>query len=138
MAALFVDVLRVYTLAGKFRVREFVVMRDHIHLLITLGSDMSIEKAMQMIIGGFSYRAKKELRFSSEVWQRGFSDVRVKDETSFVAHRSYIYENPVRAGLVNRAEEHPYSSLHLRRSKAQGLKPTISTVAVIGTTEVVP
>ena len=61
MATLFIDVLRGYTLAGKLRVREFVVMRNHVHLLITLGKGMSIERAMQLIKGGFSYRAKKEL-----------------------------------------------------------------------------
>ena len=125
MATLFIDVLRGYTLAGKFMVREFVVMRNDVHLLITVGSDISIERAVQMIKGGFSYRAKKELGFSGEIWQRGFSDVRVKDEESYLAHRSYIYDNPVKAGQVSRADEYPYGSLYLRRLKAQGLKPSV-------------
>ena len=113
-------------------------MRNHVHLLITVGADTSIEKAVQMIKGGFSYRAKKELGYLGDVWQRGFSDVRVKDAASLVAHRSYIYENPVKAGFVSRAEEYPYGSLYFRRLKAQGLKPTTSIDALIGTTEVVP
>jgi putative transposase len=46
--------------AGKFRLHDFVVMPDHLHLLITVGSGMTIEKAMQFIKGGFSYRLKKE------------------------------------------------------------------------------
>jgi putative transposase len=125
MAELFIDVLRGYTLAAKFKVREFVVMRNHVHLLITVGGDMSIERAVQMIKGGFSYRAKKGLAFSGEVWQRGFSDVRVKDAERYLAHRSYIYDNPVKTGLVGRADEYPYGSLYLRRFKAQGLKPNI-------------
>jgi putative transposase len=136
MAGLFVDVLRRYTLAKKFKVHEFVVMRNHVHILITVGDDISVEKAVQIIKGGFSYRANKELGFGGEIWQRGFSDVRVKDEASFVAHRSYIYDNPVKAGLVGRADEYPYGSLYLRRLKAQGLKP--ATGRAIGTTEVVP
>ena len=65
-------------MSGKFRVRELVVMQNHVHLLIMVSSDMSIEKAVQMIKGGFSYRAKKELEFSGEVWQRGFSDVQIR------------------------------------------------------------
>ena len=125
MATLFIDVLHGYTLAEKFKVREFVVMRNHVHLLITVGGDMSIERAVQMIKGGFSYRAKKELEYAGEIWQRGFSDVRVKDEESYLAHRSYIYDNPVKAGLVSRADEYPYGSLYLRRLKAQGLKPSV-------------
>src|SRR5271165_2419300 len=74
MAALFVEVLRFYMRAGKFRVHEFVVMPNHIHLLVTVGADISIEKTMQLIKGNFSFRAKTELGFLGEIWQRGFSD----------------------------------------------------------------
>ena len=38
---------------------------------------MSIEKAVQMIKGNFSYRAKKELGYPWEVWQKGFSEVQI-------------------------------------------------------------
>lgn len=48
---------------GKFKVHEFVVMPDHIHVLLSLGPEISIEKAVQMGKGNFSYRAKKELGF---------------------------------------------------------------------------
>ena len=137
MATLFIDVLRAYTLSGNFKVREFVVMPNHVHLLITVADDMSIEKAVQMIKGGFSYRAKKKLEYSGEIWQRGFSDVQIRDEDSYRAHRSYIYNNPVKAGLVGSAEEYVYGSLYFRRSKAQGLKPVAQT-AMVGTTEVMP
>ena len=65
-------------------------MRDHVHLLITVPKLMSIEKAMQLIKGNFSFRAKKELGFGGEVWQRGFSDVRIKDNESYERHRRYI------------------------------------------------
>ena len=98
-------------------------MPDHVHILMTVPGDMSLEKAMQFIKGGFSFRAKKELGFPGEVWQRGYSDVRVEDERSFAEHRRYINENPVKAGLAKSAEEYPYGSAHLRRLKrvaAQG------------------
>jgi REP-associated tyrosine transposase len=84
MAALFVDVLRSYMRAGKFRVHEFVIMPNHVHLLVSVGADMSIEKAMQLIKGNFSFRAKAELGLQGEIWQRGFSDVRIKTERVFV------------------------------------------------------
>src|SRR5947209_1783700 len=76
-ANLFIDVLRSYMRAGKFKVHEFVVMPDHIHVLLSVGPEMSIEKAVQMIKGNFSYRAKKELGYKWEVWQKGFSEVHV-------------------------------------------------------------
>jgi putative transposase len=81
MATLFIDVLRSYTAARKFVVHDFVVMPDHVHLLLTVDESMSIEKAMQFIKGGFSYRAKKELGYQGELWQRGFSEVRISDRS---------------------------------------------------------
>ena len=46
-AALMIDVLRSYVAAGKFRLHDFVIMPNHMHLLITVGGDTAIEKAMQ-------------------------------------------------------------------------------------------
>jgi len=119
MADLFAEVLRGYMREAKFKVHDFVVMRNHVHLLLTIGSNMTIEKAMQLIKGSFSYRARTELGFRGEVWQRGFSDVRVRDEAGFRAHQLYIYNNPVKAGMARTAEEYPHGSLYLRSRKAQ-------------------
>jgi putative transposase len=121
-ATLLIDVVRSYVAAGKFEVHDFVVMPDHVHLLVTVGSDMSIEKAMQLIKGGFSYRLKKEFGYSGEIWQRGFSEVRIEDRQSFLQHQQYIAENPVRAGLVDSPEKFPYCFTYLAKKKAAGAK----------------
>jgi len=117
-ATLFIDVLRSYVAAQKFQVHDFVVMPDHVHLLLTVGHDMSIERAMQFIKGGFSYRLKKEFEYRGEVWQRGFSEVRVKDTQSFLQHREYIAENPVKAGLADSPEKFPYCFTYLAKKKS--------------------
>ena len=137
MADLFADVLRSYMREGKFKVHDFVVMRDHVHLLNTLGADMTIEKAMQLIKGSFSFRAKKNFGLQGEIWQRGFSDVRARDQESFREHQKYIYENPVRAGMARRPEDYPHCSLYLRNKKSQRLKPHPEE-ELSGTTKVVP
>jgi putative transposase len=136
-AMLLIDVLRANVAAGKFQIHDFVIMPDHLHLLMTLPSDVSVEKAMQLIKGGFSYRLKKELGFQGEVWQRGFSEVRIIDGQTFLQHRAYIVQNPVKARLVDRAEQWPYCYSYLAKKKAQGLKPR-SLLTVNGPTKVVP
>ena len=136
MAGLFFDVLRGYMGAGKFKVHDFAVMPNHVHLLLTVVGGMTIEKAVQLIKGNFSYRASKELGIKREIWQRGFSEVQVRDEAGFRAHQLYIYNNPVKAGLAATAVEYQHGSLYLRRRKAQGLKP--ETKMGSGTTKVVP
>jgi putative transposase len=75
-ATLWIDLLRSYVAAGKFPLHDFVIMPDHVHLLITISGDSTIERVMQFIKGGFSYRLKRELGYLGEVWQRGFSELR--------------------------------------------------------------
>jgi putative transposase len=136
-AMLLIDVLRANVATGRFQLHDFVIMPDHLHLLMTLPCDVTIEKAMQLIKGGFSYRLKKDFGFQGEVWQRGFSEVRINDGQSFLQHRTYIVQNPVKAGLVDRAEHWPYCYSYLAKKKAQGLKPG-SLLTVNGPTKVVP
>ena len=126
-ASLFVKVLYEYRAQGKYRLHEFVVMADHFHVLFTVGLEMSMDKAVQFIKGGFAFRAGKEIGFSAPVWQKGFSEVRVMDAEAFRAIGEYIRENPVRRHLVSRAEDFPFSSAYAGftlDSAPQGLKPS--------------
>jgi putative transposase len=124
MANLFIEALFYYQKQSKYLLHEFVVMPNHFHLLITPIPPVSIEKAIQFIKGGFSYRAKKELGFAGEIWQTSFYDRRVRDTDEYSRFRHYIHMNPVRRGLVAVPEEFPFSSAHLTLDNLpQGLKP---------------
>jgi putative transposase len=122
---------------GKFLVQDFVVMPNHLHALVTISGDASLEKAVQLIKGNFSFRAGRALDFKGEIWQRGFSDVRVPDEQSFQAHQAYIHNNPVKAGIARSAGEYPYGSLYLKLRKRAGAEARAFS-GYNGTTEVVP
>lgn len=110
MATLLIDVLLKNADLSRFCLHAFVVMRDHIHVLLTLTEEVSVEKAGQYIKGGFSFRAKKELGYLGEVWQPGFSDDRVLTAEQFIATREYIHMNPVRKGICLTPQDFPYSS----------------------------
>jgi REP-associated tyrosine transposase len=109
-AGLFVEVLYHYRAQRKYRLHEWVVMPDHFHLLLTVGSDMSIERAVQFVKGGFAFRAGKELGARAPFWQKGFSEVRVFDGQQYAEIRDYIRNNPVKKHLVAQPEEYLYSS----------------------------
>ena len=94
-ARVFIDTLYHYR-GAAYLLHGFVVMPDHVHVLIT--PTCSLEKAVQFIKGGFSYRVKKELSSNMEVWQKGFSDHRIRDAADFAQHVAYIHTNPVRKG----------------------------------------
>jgi len=100
-ANLMIDVLRSLVSEKAFELHDFVIMPDHVHLLLTVRGETSIERAMQLVKGRFSFRLSKELGFAGEVWQRGFSEVQVVGRENFERHRMYIAENPVKAGLVD-------------------------------------
>ncbi len=64
-----------------YLLHAFVLMPDHFHLLISPSE--ALEPVVQLIKGGFSYRAKKELGSNAEIWQRGFADHRIRDAEDY-------------------------------------------------------
>src|SRR2546421_8178013 len=77
---LMVDVLKHHAEQGKFVLHEFVIMPDHLHLLLTPAKDISLERALQVIKGGFSYRLGKK---HGAVWQERFSEHHVRGEGEY-------------------------------------------------------
>ena len=121
-ANLLIETLAHYRDEHKFLLHEFVIMPDHLHALLTPADDIPLERAMQFIKGGFSFR----LKFRGPVWQAGFTNHRVRDLEDYERHREYIWLNPVRAKLVKTPEAYPYSSAagRLRLDPVPpGLKP---------------
>jgi putative transposase len=113
-------------------------MPEHFHILITPTD--TLERAVQFVKGGFSFRAKKELESSMEVWQRGLSDHRIRDLQDFAIHVGYIHRNPVGRSLAESAAEYPYCSAFPGSEKdevPQWLKPP-ETDDSFGTAEAVP
>jgi putative transposase len=75
----------------KLGLHDFVIMPDHIHLLLT--PEVPLERAIQLIKGGFSFQAKREFQWQGDIWQPGFSDHRVRDIIDWDNHREYIRKN---------------------------------------------
>lgn len=97
---------------------DFVIMPDHLHLLLTIHDEMTIEKAVQLIKGRFSHRLSHEFGYKGEVWHRGFTEEQTMGRDSFDGHRRYIAENPVKAGLATAVDEFPFCFGYLAKKKA--------------------
>jgi putative transposase len=110
-ARLFLKTLYGYRRQGRFQLHAFVVMPDHVHLLLTPAADITLERAMQLIKGGYSHAVGVEIS-RREIWQKGFTDHRIRDVQDFAGHRLYIHQNPVMAKLVASAAEYRYSSAY--------------------------
>lgn len=109
MARLFLQTLYSYRRQGKFRLHAFVLMPEHFHLLLT-PSEIALERAMQFVKGGFSHAVRERLGNTMGIWERGFTDHRIRDAEDFAHHRIYIHRNPVARKLVMEPPEFRYCS----------------------------
>ncbi len=106
-ALLLLDHLQEQRSKKRMEIHAFVVMPEHVHLLLTPSADVSLEKAMQYIKGGFSFRLKSKM----DVWERSYDSRRILDADGFTGRVRYIHQNPVEEYLVSEAGMFPYSSM---------------------------
>lgn len=124
----FIETFFHYRGEGAYRVHAFVLMPEHFHVLITPASNVTLERAVQYIKGGSARKMGEELRLRFPVWQRGFSDHRIRDAEDYQAHVRYIEENSVKERLVELARQYPWSSAcgeFQLDEVPQGLKPRV-------------
>jgi REP element-mobilizing transposase RayT len=98
---------------NAIKLLAFVIMPDHYHALLALLPGEDLSRLMRRI-GSFSAnQIRAALNLRAGVWQReGFYDRACRDDAEVLALAEYIHHNPVRKGLVLRAEDWPYSSAH--------------------------
>ena len=109
-AEILVQTICRYRDQSHYSLHEFVVMPNHLHLLLTPSPITSLEKAVQLIKCGSSYTIHKERENSVRIWQEGFHDWTIRDAHDWQAKVAYIRLNPVRARLADNPEEWPFSS----------------------------
>jgi len=109
-AEIVIETLYHYREKSSYLLHEFVLMPDHLHLILTASAATTLEKAMQLIKGGSSFQINKRRDRKMQVWQQGFHDGTVRDAADWLAKAEYIAMNPVRAGLVQNFRDWPYSS----------------------------
>ncbi len=135
-----VEALLHYRDHEAYDLHAFVVMPEHFHLLLTPAADTTLERAVQYIKGGSARRLGEELKLRFPVWQRGFSDHRIRNAGDYEGHLRYIAENPVKKRLVSLTDDYPWSSASRQfqlDEPPQGLKP-LRGHQFNGTAEAVP
>src|SRR5260221_7560860 len=93
-AELFIATLFQHRDKARFQLHGFVVMPDHIHVLITPAIDQSTSRCIQYLKGGYSFVAREHTR--SEIWHSGYHEHRIRDADDFKNQPVYIGNNPIR------------------------------------------
>ena len=110
IADLVVETMLHYRQNGAYLLHEFVLMPDHLHVLLTPSPSNTLEKVMQFIKGGSSFRLNRQRGRKLALWHAGFHDWTIRDVSDWKSKALYIRSNPVKAGLVERPKDWPYSS----------------------------
>jgi REP element-mobilizing transposase RayT len=97
-----------------FRLWDFCIMGNHIHFLIKPGKDGTLSEIMQYIKCNFAKAWNRAHGRTGHVWGERFYSRIIGGMADFLRVREYIAENPVKAGLVERAAEWVFGSLYHR------------------------
>ena len=84
IARLFIEVLMDYRTQKKYLLHEFVVMPEHLHLIIT-PTKIALERAMPVYQGRvLFFQLNKNLRVKKDIWQPSFFDRRIRDSLEYL------------------------------------------------------
>ncbi len=105
------DRLRAECRAAGVAVWAWVLMPNHVHLILTPGDGDGLRRALARLHRAHAGRIHARLGRSGHFWQGRFGCVAM-DEMHLMAALRYVALNPVRAGLAARPEDWPWSSVH--------------------------
>jgi len=88
-------------------VGRYVLMPDHIHLFVCGPAEFNLSQWVRMLKLALG-RKLAELGKQPGFWQRGFFDHLIRHSESYAEKWAYVWQNPVRAGLVAQVEDWPY------------------------------
>jgi putative transposase len=93
-------------------VHAYVLMTNHVHLLITPHQEQSLPKAMQMLGRYYVQYYNHCYRRTGTLWEGRYKATLIDSEAYLLTCMRYIELNPVRAGMVTHPSEYPWSSYH--------------------------
>jgi putative transposase len=105
-AKVVLDAIRWLHGSGRFFVDAAVVMPDHFHMAGQL--QQSTLSNVMHTLKRFSANKIVRVGVATPVWQKGYYDHALRDDEDYRIKVQYLIDNPVRAGLVKRAQDYPF------------------------------
>jgi putative transposase len=121
--ALYRDLLAEHCEAAGVEVWAWVLMPNHVHLVLVPGEQDGLRRALSAVHRRYAGHVHARLKRTGHFWQGRFGCVAM-DEAHLGAALRYIALNPVRAGLVTHATDWRWSSVHAHLGRQDGLTMT--------------
>lgn len=109
--AAFVALLRRACARIPMRLLGYCLMPNHFHLALWPVGDRDVSRWMQWLLTAHVHGYRQTHRSTGHVWQGRFKAFPIQEDHHLLTVLRYIERNPLRAGLVARAEDWPWSSL---------------------------
>ncbi len=97
---------------NSLAIHAWVFMHNHMHLLATPGSAQSLPKTMQSVGRRYAQYYNRCYHRSGALWEGRYKCSLVDTDRYLLSCYQYIELNPVRAAIVKKPEDYPYSSYH--------------------------
>lgn len=120
----YLDCLKKAAKAQGVSIHAYVLMTNHVHLLVTHDCEESLPRTMQSVGRLYVQYFNYTYRRTSTLWEGRYRATVVDSERYLLTCMRYIEFNPVRAGMVRRPADYPWSSF---AANAQGAADTLLT-----------
>jgi putative transposase len=121
----FLETLNRFKRRFQFELFGFVIMDNHVHMVIGVDNGINISKVMQSIALSYSCKFRHKYEYTGYVWQGRFNSPVIDSDEYIIACLEYIHNNPVRAGIVKNAGEYKWSSYHFYE---RGINPLAALI----------
>ena len=108
----------------------WVFLPDHWHAILYPPHPLTISRVMEAIKDGATKRINRSRREAGMLWQPRFFDRALRTVREYNEKVRYIHLNPVKAGLVKRVEDWPWSSVHDYTGNVNDAPSTASGLAI--------
>jgi len=112
----FVELLNLADERVPVRIVGGCLMPNHFHLVLWPREDGELSTFMQWLLTSHVRRHHSRYETSGHVWQGRFKAFPIQSDEHLLTVLRYVERNPLRAGLVERAEDWPWSSLIWRQA----------------------
>ena len=108
----YLQLLSGYAKTHRLSVHHFVLMPNHVHLVMHVGHAEGLSLAMHGVNMTYAQFYRKRYEHTGHLWQGRFKSLLIAHESYLLACGRYIELNPVRAGMVDDPVKYPWSSYH--------------------------
>ena len=123
ICALFLETLEQTRQQFSLHVYGYIVMPEHVHLLLSEPSSGSLADALQFLkLSSAKQFISREHVEGGHFWQKRYYDRNLRSDSDFTEKLRYIHRNPVKRGLCEKPEDWPWSSF---RHYALGVVETV-------------